>query len=160
MKPTTLLLTTLFSLPLCADLSLDMEQNMYAPAREMIQMDEAMNKAMDQHNQKEQMVEIIDETGAGFETNSMADLQDTGDGYRLEQTFTEPENTTVEVKIEGDMLKISTLKITTIKVNDLDLNTTTTSEEMQTIPYDADKQSMQQYYADGLLTVTFAKKAK
>lgn len=158
MKPYTLILTTLIALPLWADLSTDMEKNMYAPAREMMQMDAAMNKAMEQHNPKERLIEIIDETGAGLVDEPLVEMQDKGDHYLIEKSIPESNTTNVKVSIKEEMVEILVTENKTFRIDNMEQNMSSTSSEMHSIPEDANPESLKSIYKDGALTVTFDKK--
>ncbi|MCH9740524.1 MAG: hypothetical protein K0U38_06760 [Epsilonproteobacteria bacterium] len=152
--------TLLLSSSLVANPSTDMERNMYEPAREMMQMDDAMNRAIEQHNQKEQVVTVIDETGAGFVNEPMSEFQDKGDRYILEKAIPKSEQITVKVGIKEEMIEILIAENKIFKTDNYEQNMSSTTSEMHTIPIDADAKSMTNVYSGGMLTITLLKRGK
>ncbi|MBU1667985.1 Hsp20/alpha crystallin family protein [bacterium] len=153
----TLLLS---SLVLLADTNLHLEENMYAPAREMMQMQEAMDKEMEQLNQQKQVIETLDGSEVEFRDEPISELKEMKESYLLEKTISDANHSTVNVSIEEEMIKILITKVKVVKMSDFKQEMSTTNTEMHFIPFDADATKLQSSYKEGLLKITLPKKTK
>lgn len=152
----TLLLS---SLSLVADdFNQHLEENLYTPAKEMMEMQDAMTKEMDALNQKPQVIETLDGSAVEFTDEAMSELKDMGDKYLLEKTISDANQSTVKVSIEEDMIKILITKAKVVKMSDFKQEMSASNSEMHSIPTDADATKMQSSVKEGLLTVTLPKK--
>ncbi len=135
---------------------IDIQKNIYDGAEDIIRMDEKMNRAIAEHNQ------LTPEEDAQMRLNSskIEDFQDMGDKYILEKDI--PKSAKIDLKIEDGMLNISTTTTQKEKIQtDLNVSYTTiitTSETSIPIPNDANQNSMQKRYKDGILVIIFDKK--
>ncbi|NOZ89708.1 MAG: hypothetical protein GXO60_00320 [Epsilonproteobacteria bacterium] len=135
---------------------IDIQKNIYDGAEDIIRMDEKMNRAIAEHNQ------LTPEEDAQMRLNSskIEDFEDIGDRYILKKDI--PKGSKVELKVEDGMLNI--LTITTQKEKkqtDLNISYTSiinTSEISIPIPNDANQNSMQKDYKNGILEIIFYKK--
>ena len=155
----TLATLLLSSLTLFADdFNKHLEENMYAPAREMMQMQDEMTKNMEALNQQEQVVESLDGTEVPFSDEPMSELQDMGKDYLLEKVISDANHSKVKVSIEGDMIKILITKVKVVKMSDFKQEMSSTNTEMHSVPLDADATKLKSTYTDGLLKIVLPKK--
>ncbi|KIM06146.1 MAG: hypothetical protein KU29_09265 [Sulfurovum sp. FS06-10] len=154
----TLTLITLSSLSLVAE-DMHLKENMYEPAKEMMQMDEAMNKAIEQRRAENATMAKSELT---FDESPMVDFKPFEDGYALEKNITDANHTKVDVTVKDRMVTIST---TTTKQHIMQLGEEVTHEDFVTssmeslsLPSDADDTKLQSSYKQGVLKVTVPKK--
>lgn len=162
MFKTKIALTTLLlsSLTLFADdFNKHLEENLYAPAKEMMEMQDAMTQEMNALNAQPQHIKTLDGSDAvTFTDEPMSELQDMGKNYLLEKTISDANQSTVKVSIEEEMIKILITKVKVVKMSDFKQEMSSTNTEMHSIPYDADISKLQSNYSDGVLTITLPKK--
>lgn len=156
---TTLLLS---SLSLVADdFNKHLQENLYAPAKEMMEMQDTMTQEMNALNAQPQQIENLDGSKAmAFSDEPMSELNDMGDHYLLEKNISDANQSTVKVSIEEDMIKILITKAKVVKMSDFKQEINATNTEMHSVPYDADATKMKSSYSDGLLKITLPKKTK
>lgn len=155
----TLATLLLSSLTLFADdFNKHLEENLYAPAREMMQMQDEMTKNMEALNQQEQVIESLDGSEVAFGDEPMSELQDMGKHYLLEKVISDANQSKVKVSIEENMIKILITKVKVVKMSDFKQEMSSTNTEMHSVPIDADASKLQSTYTDGLLKVVLPKK--
>ena len=131
----------------------NLQKGVYDAAEEMMQFDEKMNRLIAEHNgvdyEKEKMSTIVD-------------FEETQNGYVLERDIEDNNNTQIELSLEDGML---TIEITVREQEEIRTETeisyeTTMSTSTMSlyIPSDADENSMNEEYKNGILKVTFLKK--
>ena len=159
-KSVVFAVVALATLPVMADMNL--EENMYAPAREMMAMDEAMNKAIEQKRQENLANPIVFEDDISFHEAPIAEFVDYNSSYVLEKTIEDANNTKVSVSLANNVLTISSeiSKEEKSSTNNSSLSSSYTSTTMETlsIPLDADTEKMEKSYENGLLKVLLPKK--
>jgi HSP20 family molecular chaperone IbpA len=141
--------------------NVDLEKEMYAPAREMQMLDRAMERGMDEHNQKVQPIVTIIDEGTTMDNSPMVAFQEFDGEYRLTETIDNYKNTEIKVTIEGDSVKIEASTKESQKSNQgafKEVSSTTT--EVISIPFDGDSSKMKKIYRDGVLTITMPKKVR
>jgi len=152
----------LSSLTLFADdFNKHLEENLYAPAKEMMEMQDNMTKEMNRLNAQPQHIKNLDGSKAiEFSDEPMSELKDMGNHYLLEKNISDANQSTVKVSIEENMIKILINKAKVIKMSDFKQEMNATNTEMHSVPYDADATKMKSSYQEGLLTITLPKKTK
>ena len=148
------------SLLIQADMNL--EENMYAPARDMVAMDEAMNRTIEERRALNRANPIVFKDDKSFHEAPMPEFVEKGNQYILEQTIEDSDKTKIEVALVGNMLSI---KSTTTTKDTLSTGTSSSSSsyvsidsQSLSIPADADGKGMVYEYKNGLLKVTLPKK--
>ncbi|SFV56394.1 hypothetical protein MNB_SV-14-1752 [hydrothermal vent metagenome] len=149
----TPLFFVLSSLSLFADI--DLQKEMYEPAHEMMAMDEQMNRAIAQHRESNR---ILDESTGELQVTSMDDFEERENSYVLEKNIEDFNNTKVDVKLENRELTISTETTIIKKTKFSESKTMKSSSSSLSIPEDADENSMQKSYKNGVLKITFSKR--
>ena len=159
---TTMTALLLSSLTLVADdFNNHLEENLYAPAKEMMEMQDNMTKEMNRLNAQPQHIKNLDGSEAiEFSDEPMSELKDMGNHYLLEKNISDANQSTVKVSIEENMIKILINKAKVIKMSDFKQEMNATNTEMHSVPYDADATKMKSSYQEGLLTITLPKKTK
>lgn len=164
MNHTKLLYTSLLfsSLTLFADdFNNHLEENLYTPAKEMMNMQETMTQQMNKLNAQPQQIETLDGNATkAFSDEPMSELKDMGNHYLLQKTISDANQSTVKVSIEKDMIKILITKAKIVKMSNFTQEMNATNTEMHSVPYDADAKKMQSSYTDGVLKITLPKKTK
>ncbi len=152
---------TILLISLCSSYSLaeeNLQKTIYDGAEEMIRFDEKLNQAIREHNQ------IEDEDDIDLNNMQVNDFLETPQGYLLEQEIENYEETEVNVKIENDLLIISTQTLDkdffSTELNNTKVTTVSSLSVSLIIPNNADQNKMQKRYSKGLLTVTFPYKSK
>ncbi len=136
--------------PLVADVNL--EKGIYDAAEEMMRFDDKLNRLIAEHNQVDLDEDII----------SINDFEETQNGYKLTEVM-DNNNSKVEVLLENRKL---TIMITTIEKTVI--NNESQGEEGYEmrkselrsslfLPEDADENSMQKEYQNGVLKIQFLK---
>lgn len=131
----------------------NLQKGVYDSADEMMKFDEKMNQLIAEHNgvkyEKEDNSDIID-----FEEREKS--------YVLEKEIEDNNNTQIELSVKGEMLNI---EVTVREQEKVETETESSYETTLTqsiipvyIPKNADKNSMQESYENGILKVTFYKK--
>lgn len=154
---TTLLLS---SLTLLADnFNKHLEENLYAPAKEMMEMQDTMTQEMNRLNAQPQHIKTLDGNDTvAFTDEPMSELQDMGEHYFLEKSISDANQSTVKVSLEDGMIKILITKVKVVKMSDFKQEMNATNTEMHSIPYDADISKLQSNYSNGVLKITLPKK--
>jgi HSP20 family molecular chaperone IbpA len=153
-------LNTILLSTIATTANVDLEEEMYAPAREMQMLDRAMERGMDNHNQKVQPVVTIIDEGTTMD-NSMVSFQEFDGEYKLIETIDNYQNTEVKVTLDGESVKIITSTKESQKNNQggvREVSSTTT--EVISVPFDADSTKMKKIYRDGVLTIIMPKKVR
>jgi len=158
---TTLAIALLLSsTSLTADINL---QNMYESAAEMQRMDNAMERGMQQHNQKAQPM-LVETTEHVIDTTPFLNFEEQDNRYYLEKVINDAQHTKVKVSVEGEMVKIITItnKESQNRMPNgmAESSVTSESEEMLPIPYDSDATKLTKSYKNGLLVIIVPKKVK
>ncbi|MCK4441466.1 MAG: Hsp20/alpha crystallin family protein [Sulfurovaceae bacterium] len=151
----TIAIIVLYSLAINADI--DMQKGMYDSAEEMIRFDEKMNQAIAKHNQWNRADE--DE----MRLNSMVeDFEETDNGYILKRNIDDSNHTKIDIKVENGVLHITTNTTEQKIISDVNISgseTILSSSSMSlSIPNDADENSMEKSYENGVLKIKFSKK--
>ena len=137
---------------------IDLQKGLYDAAEEMIRMDEKMNQAIAAHNQ----IDPAEDELMRLQAMAIEDFEETENGYKLEQTIENAEQTKVTVEIEEDLIIITTTSMQSEEdKNELNITKTTTMSSSSIsllIPNDADKDKMEKSYENGLLKINFPKK--
>lgn len=164
MKYKKLIYTSLLfsSLTLFADdFNKHLQENLYEPAKEMMEMQDRLTEEMNQLNQQEQVIENLDGSVAvDFSNEPLSELKDMGNSYLLEKTISDANHSKIDVTIEEDMIKILITKTKVVKMSDFKQEMSSTNTEMHSVPTDADQTKIQSYFKEGLLTITLPKKSK
>ena len=140
------------SFPLFADI--DLQKGMYDSAKEMMAMDEKMNRAIDEHNKLNPNWDESTEV----KVISVNDFEERENSYVLEREINDVNNTKVDVKLENRELTISTETTVIKKTKFSESKTISSSSSSLSIPEDADENSMQKSYKNGVLKITFSKR--
>ena len=140
------------SLPLFADI--DMQKGMYDSAKEMMAMDEKMNRAIREHKKSDPKWDESIE----LKVMSVHDFEEKKNSYVLEREIDDVNQTKVDVKLENGQLTISTTTTVIEKTEFSESKTINSSSSSLSIPNDADETQMEQSYKNGLLKITFPKK--
>jgi len=137
---------------------IDLQKGLYDAAEEMIRMDEKMNQAIATHNQ----IDPAEDELMRLQAMAIEDFEETKNGYKLEQSIKDAEHTKVTVKIEEDLIIITTTSMESVEdKNELNITKITTMSSSSIsllIPNDADKDKMEKSYENGLLKINFPKK--
>lgn len=154
------------TLAILSTLSLDatdmhLEEQMYAPARQMEMLNDSMNRGIEAQRKKNRENPIVFEDNQAFQDAPMVEFIDKGNQYLLEEPIEDANNTKVTVSISGNELSI-TMKTTrkdTMKSGNSSSSSsyTSTTSTTITIPADADARQMQHDYENGVLKVTIPK---
>ncbi len=135
--------------PLVAEVNLD--RGVYEAADDMVRFDNKLNRLIAEHNNID-----LDE-----ENTPLNDFEETKTGYRLTETI-DNNSSKIEVNLKDRVL---TIVITKTEKNLLDIAGEKSYEIIKSesssslfLPEDADENSMQKEYQDGILTVKFLKK--
>jgi len=146
-------MTLLFLANMTLFAEVNLQEGVYDAAEEMMQFDEKMNRLIAEHNgvdyEKEKM-------------NTIVDFEEKENLYLLEREIEDNNNTQIELSINNGMLTIDT----TVKEQEalqtetgVSYETTITKSSMSLyVPADADEDTMQEIYKNGILKVTFLKK--
>ncbi|CAA6799304.1 MAG: Unknown protein [uncultured Sulfurovum sp.] len=146
-----IIVSSLSTVGLIAEVNL--EENVYSAAEEMMAFDEKMNRLIAQHNGIEYNE---DETRIKIE-----DFEETQNGYRLERKIHDSNNTKIELTVKNEILTISTTKETKEKTVDKHGSSyeTTTSQSTTSLylPNDVNPETMEESFKDGILKIQFQK---
>jgi HSP20 family molecular chaperone IbpA len=151
MKVMTLLLAS-YSVPVLADI--DMQKGMYDSAKEMMAMDENMNRAILEHKKSDPKWDESIE----LKVMSIHDFEEKKNSYVLEREIDDVNQTKVDVKLENGKLTISTTTTVIEKTEFSESKSISSSSTSLFIPNDADENRMEQSYENGLLKIVFPKK--
>ncbi len=132
---------------------IDMQKGVYDAAEEMMAFDTKMNKIIAEHN------------GVDYEemhnNSAIEDFEETTDGYILKRNI-ENNETEIEISVKERLLTISmvtrekeVVKTPTETTYETSINQ---SESSLFLPHDADEDSMNKLYENGILEITFRKK--
>ena len=131
----------------------DLNDGVYDAAEEMMQFDEKMNRLIAEHN------------GVDYEEekmNTIVDFEEKEKSYVLEREIEDNDNTQIELSLKDGLLTIDTTVREQEKLNTetgIGHETTISKSSMSLyIPSDADEDTMQEVYKNGILKVTFLKK--
>ena len=131
----------------------DLQTGVYDAAEEMMAFDEKMNKLIAAHNGEDYEEERV---------SSIIDFEEKEDSYLLEREIEDNNNTKIELSINNGMLTIdTTVKEQEALQTETGVSYETTISKSSTslyIPNDADQDTMQEIYKNGILKVTFLKK--
>lgn len=137
---------------------IDIQENIYNAAEELIRFDEKMTQAIIKHNQ----IDAKDADEMRLESMMNNDFTETPSGYLLERTIKNHTETEVNVEVKERVLIISTKTFDKVFFShELNNTKTTTMSSMSVslfLPHDADENKMQEKYENGLLTITFSRK--
>jgi len=135
----------------------DMQTAVYDGADEMIRFDEKMNRMIDEHN-----AQIFEDEDMQVFENRVEDFEELENGYLLERTINDSNNTKVELSLNDRKLTILTEVTKKEKIVENDITsyetTTTNSSVSLFLPNDADEKSMEDTYKNGILKIKFRKK--
>ena len=141
---------------------MNLEEQMYAPARQMEMLNDAMNRGIEEQRQRNRENPIVFEDDKAFHDAPIAELIEKEKSYILEQNIDDANNTKVNVSISGNMLSISTetTRKDTMKSENSSSSSsyTSTTSTTITIPADADSRQMQHSYENGVLKVIIPKR--
>ncbi|NEW60603.1 Hsp20/alpha crystallin family protein [Sulfurovum sp. bin170] len=161
-KTLTITLNAILLTTITAVSEVNLEEEMYAPAREMMMLDRAMERGMDEHNQKVQNVNTIIDEGVTIDNSPMTSFQEFDKKYELVENIDDPKNTKVKVSIEGSGVKIEATTETSEKSKTqagvVESSSSSSTVQVIPIPFDADGQKMKSVYIDGVLIITVPKK--
>ena len=146
-------MTLLFLVNMMLFAEVNLQESVYDAAEEMMQFDEKMNRLIAEHN------------GVDYEEekmNTIVDFEEKEKSYLLEREIEDNNNTQIELSLKDGMLTIDT----TVREQEKLKTETGISHEMTItkssmsiyIPADADEDTMQEVYKNGILKVTFLKK--
>jgi len=163
MKINILLTLAIFNtLSIQADMNL--EENMYAPARQMKMLDDAMERGIQEQHQKNLDNPIVFKDDKAFHEAPMVNLVEHDNSYTLEQNIEDAKSTKVKVSVSGNELRISTETKTKDSMNSGNSSHsssyTSTTTQTISIPMDGNGNEMQHSYENGILKVTIPKRAK
>jgi len=158
-KQTMILLILLITNSLYADF-IDIQKEVYEPVEEMRQMDEAMNRAIEKRRQENQL--LTKQQQEIEEQKPMPTFILEENQYVLIKEIDNAEKTKVDVKLDQELLHISTVTTITKKMvtesGTHDSSFESTTEETLSIPHDADSSTLQSDYSNGQLRVTLMKR--
>jgi len=151
-KKIVMMFLFLVNMTLFAEVNL--QENVYDAAEEMMQFDEKMNRLIAEHN------------GVDYEEeekmNAIVDFEEKEKSYLLEREIEDNDNTQIELTLKDGLLTIDTTVREQEKLKTetgIGHETTITKSSMSLyIPADADEDTMQEIYKNGILKVTFLKK--
>ena len=142
--------------------NMHLEENMYAPARDMMAMDAAMNKKIEERRALNRANPIVFKDDKSFHEAPIAELVEHNNSYVLEQTIEDASETKIEVNVVGNMLNIKSTTTTKDSISTGNSSSSSsyisTSTQSMTLPFDADGQGMEHQYLNGILKVTLPKK--
>ena len=131
---------------------IDLQKGVYNAAEEMIEFDEKMNQLIAEHN------------GVKYEkenTSNIIDFEEKENSYVLERNIEDNNNTQIELSLKDRMLSI---EITIREQEEIKTETGISHETTMTqsttslyVPHNADENTMQDSYKDGILKITFQK---
>lgn len=145
-----IMLLLLSTLSLFADI--DLQKSIYDSADEMVKFDEKMNRLIAEHN------------GVEYERESsnIIDFEERENYYLLERNIEENNNTQIELSLKDRVLSIEItvreqeeIKTETISSQETTMSQSTTSLY---IPENADENTLEESYKNGILKVIFQKK--
>ena len=146
-----IVLLLLSTLSLFADI--DLQKAIYDSADEMVEFDEKMNRLIAEHNGVEYEREGI---------SNIIDFEERENYYLLERNIEESNNTQIELSLKDRVLSIEItvreqeeIKTETISSQETTMSQSTTSLY---IPENADENTLQESYKNGILKVIFQKK--
>ncbi|RUM68732.1 MAG: hypothetical protein DSZ07_06085 [Sulfurovum sp.] len=140
------------SIPILADI--DLQKGMYDSAKEMMAMDEKMNRAIREHNQLDPNWDESIE----LKVISVNDFEEKENSYVLEREIEDNNQTKVDVKLENGKLTVSITTTTIEKTEFSESKSISSSSSSLFIPHDADETRMEQSYKNGILKIVFPKK--
>jgi len=146
--------TLLFLANIMLFAEVDLQKAIYDSAEEMMRFDEKMNRLIAEHN------------GVDYEEEKMntivVDFEEKEKSYVLEREIEDNDNTQIELSLKDGLLTIDTTVREQEKLNTetgIGHETTISKSSMSLyIPSDADEDTMQEVYKNGILKVTFLKK--
>lgn len=128
----------------------DIQQNMYEAAEEMMRFDEKMTRLIREHNQ----IDDIDDS-------PINDFEETDDSYVLQEKM-DTNDTEVSVLLTDGLLTINMLtrskEHTLIDLEETYNTVINKSTTSLYVPQDADLNSMNKSYENGILEIRFLKK--
>ena len=140
-------------------------QSLYDGAKEMEMLNRSMERGMQLHNQTLTQpieTEINEETMLSGENNTIPGFKEESDHFYYEEIIPNYQNTKVEINTEGNTVIISTKttqKEEKEEANGMNVVKSTSSSKMElTLPYNADMNTVQKSYEDGLVQITVSKK--
>lgn len=155
---TTILFTTLSYASDIDSLNL---KYMYEGAEEVKMLNRSMEAGMREHNQKVQPV-VTQTTEHILDKSPIDSFQELDKSFFLEKKVEDSKNTTVQVTVLGDMIKITTSTTKTKHVttdNGMTQSSySSNSVEEIPIPLNADATKMTQEYKNGVLKISIPKK--
>jgi HSP20 family molecular chaperone IbpA len=147
---------------LCLQADMNLEENMYAPARDMMAMDAAMNKKIEEKRQQNRDNPIVFKDDKSFHEASVPEFVEENNSYVLEQTIEDATQTKVEVTMAGNMLNIKSTTTTKDSMSTGNSSSSSSyisiSTQTLSIPSDADATGMKYQYTNGVVKVTLPKK--
>ena len=144
------MLLLLDNLPLFAEVNL--QKGVYDAAEDIMEFDEKLNRLIAEHNGVEYEKE---------KSSTIMDFEEKENSYVLEKNINDNNNTQIEVTLVDRILTIDITvreqkKITT--ETDVSYETTLTQSTIPLyIPQNADENTMQESYENGVLKITFKK---
>jgi len=133
----------------------DLQRGVYDAAEEMMAFDEKMSRLIAAHNGDDYEKEKV---------SSIVDFEEKENSYLLEREIEDNNNTKIELSIKNGLLTIDTtvreqeaLQTETGVSYETTMSTSSTSLY---IPVDADQETMQEIYKNGILKVIFLKKTE
>ena len=149
---TNIVILTLSTMSISAETNL--QQGVYDAAEEMMQFDEKMNRMIAKHN------------GVDYEEDSSSDIidfEERENSYVLERNIKDNNNTQIELNLKDGVLNIdiTVRKQEKIKEDEgVSYETTLTKSTIPLyLPQDADENTLQESYENGILKITFRKKS-
>jgi len=146
-------MTVLFLANMTLFAEADLQESVYDSAEEMMQFDEKMNRLIAEHN------------GVDYEEekmNAIVDFEEKEKSYLLEREIEDNDNTQIELSLKDGLLTIDTTVREQEKLKTetgIGHETTITKSSMSLyVPADADEDTMQEIYKNGILKITFLKK--
>ena len=150
---THIVILTLFTITASGDI--DLQKGIYDAAEEMMEFDEKMNRMIAKHN------------GVDYEEDSSSDIIDFEErehSYVLERNIKDNKNTQIEINLKDGVLNIDITVRKQEKVEEngeISYETTLTKSTIPLyLPQDADENTLQESYENGILKVTFRKKSQ
>jgi len=136
-------------LPIYGEVSI--EEGIYEAADEMMRFDNKLNRLIAEHNG----IDLDDE-----DVNIINDFEETKNGYRLIENI--DNKSQVVVSLKNRVLTITIVKseksVTLINGEESYEITKSESQSSLFLPSDADEESMQKEYRNGILKIEFLKK--
>jgi HSP20 family molecular chaperone IbpA len=162
MKKINMFITLMIGSSLAVHADMHLEENMYAPARDMMAMDAAMNKIIEEKRQQNKENPIVFKDDKSFHEAPVAEFVEHNNSYVLEQVIEDDGQTKVEVTLVGNMLNI---KSTTTTKDSMTTGSSSSSSsyvsistQSMSIPSDSDAEGMEHHYQNGIVKVTLPKK--